>query len=152
MKLLLLLFIGALATPAQANLQQTHQQQQDRQAVELQRRTQLCNNHRAQAQFASIQGDNYFYRVSRGDLYRIRWTGQMTDPYGLVTKPCEVKLVGKLDTDTKVCTNPKNHSFCDPRSTTRWVVEGNQLVSYTTLAHPSSWTGEVKRKVIGNPL
>ena len=154
MKLAALALVGLLAGPASANLADDYQTQQNQQEAEQARRTELCNNHRANAQFVAVRDDNYLYRISRGDLYQIRWTGEMNDPYRFVKKPCEVTLIGRIDTDTKVCQRPSSQSWgCDPRSTTRWTVEGNELVSYSTMNFTrGSYTGTVRRSVLATKL
>jgi hypothetical protein len=154
MKLLLLLFIGALATPAQANLQQNFQTQQQERNVIEQRRTELCNNHLRQAQFKQtkqarfpLQNWETYYRVSRGDLYVISWYG--TENNGpLRPKPCSVRLV-PFNQDF----HPESIGGRPARGSQRYVVEGNQLVRYSNALslsfNPENPNPRVERVVVG---
>ena len=147
MKYLLALLL--FATPAQANLQDEYRTQQDQELAEHNRRIQLCENHMNYVQYKK---DHIYYRISRGDLYQIVWTGYREfGSFTLGPHPCRITLMGKLNEDKLVCLN--NSWGCDPRSTTRWTIEGNELISYSTVNWGGGrYTGEIRRNVIGTAL
>ena len=159
MKLLLLLLVGALATPAHANLQQTHQEQQNIQNQRDARRADLCENHLRQAQFIQPQnqrhlGQSYevYWRVSRGDLYQINWYGYENNG-PLRPKPCAVTLL-KLNEDFA---QPNLRGYIQEeavrRVRSRYSVEGDQLVRYSNTQslswNPQNPNPAVSREVVG---
>ena len=151
MKLLPFLLVGALAGPAQANLQEAHQQQQSIQNQRDERRSELCENHLRQAQYKAPkkawESWETYYRVSRGDLYRIYWYGYENNG-PLRPKPCAVRLL-PLNKDY----NPLGVGGRPMRGQERFVVEGNQLVRYSNAVglswNPTSPNPRVEREVVG---
>jgi hypothetical protein len=128
-KLLLILFVLVGLSPARADLSETYRTQQEVQRQRDERRAELCENHLRQAQFKQIhkpwgQSWDVYYRVSRGDLYKIAWYGyQNNGP--LEPKPCAVELL-PLNEDY----HPMGLGGQRVRGTYRFVVEGNELVRY----------------------
>jgi hypothetical protein len=150
MKLKTLLLVALLATPAEANLQEAHQQQQTIQNQRDERRSELCENHLRQAQYKAPkklwESWETYYRVSRGDLYRIYWYGYENNG-PLRPKPCAVSLLPlNRDFHPEVAGRPV-------RGQARFVVEGNQLVRYSNSAglswNPENPNPRVEREVVG---
>lgn len=151
MKLTTLALVALLATPAHANLQEAHQQQQQVQNENDARRADLCENHLSHAQYKKPAKwlDTYetYYRVSRGDLYRIAWYGYENN--GLLRpKPCSVTLL-PFNRDF----HPEGFAGQPTRGMNRYVVEGNQLVRYSNAVglswNPDNPNPRVAREVVG---
>ena len=154
MKLAALALVGLLATPAHANLQEAHQNQQTIQNERDARRAELCENHLRQAEFIQpqnkrlpLQSWTTYYRVSRGDLYRINWYGYENNG-PLRPKPCAVTRI-VMNQDIAPDTLP-GYDFGGKE---RYVVEGNEVIRYSNVVglswNPQNPNPRVKREVLG---